>query len=68
MDRMDKSIQCCLTCQFWGGYRIFDGLGSFSYDMYNKDGRCNQVGWKGFSGATMDGMQPACADYSPLVR
>lgn len=64
LDRCDKSMRCCLTCTYWGGWRQFDGLGTYSYDSNNKLGPCNNVGWKGFSGSLMDGLSQ-CPDYEP---
>lgn len=62
-----KGMKMCATCMFWGGWRRVDSLGSITFDMSNNQGRCNQVGWKGFSGATtMATME--CPDYQPLTQ
>lgn len=63
--KLDKGTKCCLTCQYWGGYRKFDGLGLYTYDADDKDGICNQVAWKGFGGATVNCFHE-CSDYTPL--
>lgn len=61
--KCDKSVKCCATCSFWGGDRTFDGLGTYTYDLDRLNGPCNQMAWKGFSGAQV----PAnfiCPDYN----
>lgn len=62
IQRCDKSMRNCVTCRYWSGYREFDGIGGFSFDTDNKSGKCCNVGWKGFSGATTDAYN-FCQDY-----
>lgn len=61
--KCDKSMKMCVTCQFWGGKRKFDGLGCYTYDSDDLYGVCNQVGWKGFSGTQVTATM-MCPDYS----
>ena len=65
--KCDKSYRMCVTCTYWSGKRQFDGIGLISYDMSDFVGRCNNVGWKGFSGAPMQGNQ-CCPDYEPWIK
>lgn len=60
--KCDKSMKMCATCMYWGGWRQFDGLGLYTFDMRNPDGTCNQVGWKGFGGARVNAWFQ-CPDY-----
>lgn len=65
--KADKTMKMCATCRYWGGWRQFDGLGTYTFDMDNKDGPCNQVGWKGFGGATVNAYFQ-CPDYEPQTK
>lgn len=67
-NRMDYKMECCLTCVYWGGWREFDGIGTFTFDMDNKEGRCNQVHWKGFGGATMNYLNKCTDGYEPMYK
>lgn len=65
----DKSLKCCVTCTYWGGWRQFDGLGRFTWDMANNrdEGICNQVVWKGFGGSKVRAMA-SCPDYEAMQK
>lgn len=65
--KTDKSVKMCATCRYWSGFREFDGLGTITYDMDNKKGKCCHVLWKGFSGAEVE-CTMECTDYEPLYR
>lgn len=62
-----RSMPICATCSFWSGWRETDGIGDVTYDQNNNMGKCNQVAWKGFGGATMQATM-SCQDYHPLVQ
>lgn len=66
-NKVDKSMKMCATCMYWGGWRKFDGLGTYTYDMNNSNGTCNNLGWKGFSGAQVSA-NAQCTDYEPQHR
>lgn len=66
-NKVDKSMTCCCTCVYWSGPREFDNLGLFAYDVTRDEGKCNQVGWKGFGGALTRALN-CCADYVPMQR
>ena len=66
-NRVDKNMRCCCTCVFWGGKREFDNLGLFAYDTSNDEGKCNNMLWKSFGGATTRALN-CCPDYIPMQQ
>lgn len=52
---------------YWSGWRQFDGFGTYTFDMNNLTGKCQNIAWKGFSGSSVQA-NFNCSDYEPQYK